>query len=101
MCHAVQVLQVASVLTHAVAFLGLHCVSRLPQEAPLGLLAIPFAVFMNQFAAKSHTVPAQIKPLKLYAIKWHTALALALFLAYVTAGVRMHGAESLVGAPPT
>lgn len=96
-----QVLQIISVLTHALAFLGLHSISRLPQEAALGLLAIPFAVWMNQFAASNHTVPARIKPLKLYAIKWHTALTLALFLAYVTAGVRLHGAESLVGTLPS
>lgn len=32
---------------------------------------------------------------QIYAIRWHTAMTLALFLALLTAGVNLHGAESL------
>jgi len=32
---------------------------------------------------------------QMYAIRWHTAMTLAMFLALFTAGVNLHGAESL------
>ena len=82
-------------LTHALAFLSLQRIPILSPVAPLGVLAVPAAVALNQFAAKNHTDPARIKPLKLYAIKWHAAFAAALFLVYFTGGVSVHGAESL------
>lgn len=32
---------------------------------------------------------------QIYAMRWHTAMTLALFLALFTAGVTLHGPESL------
>ena len=87
-----------SLLTHAIAYLGLRAVPDLLPQAPLGILAAPLAFTMNVFANHNHEVPDQIKPLKVKAIKWHTALTLALFLAFITAGVQVHGPDSLVGA---
>ena len=92
----VQVLQVVSVLTHAIAFGALKVYPQTADVAPLGLLAVPFAFSMNAFAAQNYETPRLVKPLKLYAIKWHTAVSLALFLAFFTAGVSVHGTESLV-----
>ena len=79
--------------------------------APLAVLAVPahsqnsaqskwHAISLNQFAANNHTVPAKIKVLKLYAIKWHTAFAAASFLIYFAAGVNVHAAERLPKCPP-
>ena len=92
---ALQVLQVLCIATHALAFGSLQLVPELAALAPLGVLAVPAAISLNQFAAQNHRVPARIKPLKLYAIKWHSAFAAALFLIYFTGGVSVHGAESL------
>jgi hypothetical protein len=90
-----QVLQVLSVAAHALAFLALRSVPEFAAVAPLGVLAVPAAVSMNMFAAKHHLVPREIKPLKIYATKWHMAFSAALFLVYITSGVSVHGAESL------
>eukprot|EP00892_Ulva_mutabilis_P006111 jgi/Ulvmu1/3872/UM018_0091.1 len=92
---ACQVLQVGSLLTHALAFAALFADAGTQASAALTLLPAVAAVQMNSFAAKNHEVPADVKPLKVYAIRWHTALTLALFLALFTAGVHLHGAESL------
>lgn len=35
---------------------------------------------MLQYCSDNHKVPSQIRPLKLYAVKWHTAVGLALCL---------------------
>lgn len=91
----VQVLLAVSVVTHLIAFLSLSLTPDLSALAPLGILAVPAAVGMNSFAFENHRVPRLIKPLKLKAIRWHMAVAAALFLAYVTSGVSLYGAESL------
>ena len=90
-----QVLLALSVVTHVIAFLLLALVPNLSKLAALGILAVPAAVSMNTFASANHKVPRLIKPLKLKAIRWHVAVAAALFLAYVTSGVSLYGAESL------
>lgn len=38
---------------------------------------------MLRFCAENHKVPAQVRPLKLHAIKWHTAVGFALVLGMV------------------
>ena len=58
-------------------------------------MAVPFAFHMINFAGENHTVAAKIKPLKIYAIKWHMAFGTALFLIFLAAGVDLHGVASL------
>lgn len=59
-----QVLQVASVLTHALAFTALYTSPDTQSTAALTLLPAVAAVQMNSFAAKNHEVPAAVRPLK-------------------------------------
>jgi hypothetical protein len=61
----------------------------------MALLAIPSAVSLNSFAANNHEDPAAIKPLKMHASRWHIVFSAALFLVLLTAGVSVHGPESL------
>lgn len=90
-----QVLQLGLVLAHLLALiLGLLDPEFTPL-APLGILAAPAAFSLANFVGLHHDDPAAIKPLKLYAIKWHCAFGAALFLILFVAGVSVHGAESL------
>ena len=63
-CSWLQVLQVVSVLTHALAFAALYACPDTQSTAALTLLPAVAAVQMNSFAAKNHKVPAAVKPLK-------------------------------------
>lgn len=83
-------------LTHLLAIVSLYIAPALAAEAPLGLLAVPTAIAMDKFAHQNHLIPRLIKPLKLKAINWHTAVTVALFLAYFTAGVKLHGTEKVL-----
>lgn len=90
-----QVLQVACVTVHALAFLLLQLHPKLRAGSALTLLGVPAAVSLCSFASRNYEDARAIKPLKVYAIKWHIAMGAALFLALVTCGVSVHGAESL------
>lgn len=90
-----QVLMGGTIATHALAFFSMNACATTAPCAPLGILALPFAFNMVKFAYDNHTVAADIKPLKKYAMRWHMAMTAALFLALVTSGVAMHGADSL------
>lgn len=81
--------------THVLAFAAAYLQPGLGAFAPLTLLAAPFAFHMLNFAGENHRVPIKIKPLKIYAIKWHMAFGFALFLMTLAAGVDLHGAASL------
>lgn len=75
-----QVLRWAVAATYAFAFGAVGC-RWLPWTCVLTLpLSIPLARQMLQFCSDNYKVPAQIRPLKLYAVKWHTAVGLALCL---------------------
>jgi hypothetical protein len=91
----VQILQVACASGHVLAFLMLQLHPKLQAGSALTLLGVPAAISLCRFAALNYGSPRLIKPLKVYAIKWHSAMGAALFLALVTAGVSVHGAESL------
>jgi hypothetical protein len=95
-----QVLQVMTFIAHVITFSALQFLPETAPVAALSLLGAPVAVAMNSFAASNYWMPRQIKPLKLYAIKWHTALSVTLFLAYLVSGISVHGAESLTGPVP-
>lgn len=38
---------------------------------------------MLRFCAANHKNPAKIRPLKLFAVKWHTAVGLAIVLGFL------------------
>jgi hypothetical protein len=63
------------------------CLNWLPWYAfmPLALLSAPAAASLLAFATENYAVPERIRPLKLHAIKWHVAHAVALCLGLVLA----------------
>jgi hypothetical protein len=86
------------VFTHLIALGSLYLAAGLASEAPLSLLAVPAAIALDQFAYKNHSSPRLIKPLKLKAINWHSAVTAMMFLAFFTAGVGVHGTENMLFA---
>lgn len=86
----------ALIAAHVIAFVSMKANAATSAYAPLGILAAPFAFNLIKFANENHESPRDIKPLKQLAMRWHIAMSSALFLALLTSGIGLYGAESLV-----
>ncbi|KAK9841173.1 hypothetical protein WJX74_001418 [Apatococcus lobatus] len=74
-----QVLRAACFSVYGLAALGIG-LGALPPTCVLVLLSLPMLKVFLKFAQETHLVPAQVWPLKRYAIKWHTLFGLTLAL---------------------
>lgn len=56
----------------------IHECSLLALDAGLNVWLLAQASNMLRFCAENHKVPARVRPLKMYTVKWHTAVGLAI-----------------------